>query len=224
MSRIALMVPHTDTTLEWDLQRALAGRYSVHTQRLWLDDVSETAEETMLRVEVPRAAAYLRPLAPDLLVFGCTSAGAIRGAAGDRRFTAWLAEAVDAPVVSAFGGVVRDLERRAGAAPVQLITPYTSALHARMAGALVDAGVRVTGGGCMGLSDDCAIGRVEPAAVTAFAAEQIGYDAAPAHLFVSCTNLRAAECADALAARLGLEVTTSNSAILARLNEHLGSA
>ena len=80
MRRIALILPNTDTTLERDLQARLGGAHGVHSERVWLETVTVDAEETMLREEVPRAARYLQPIRPDAAVFGCTSAGALRGA------------------------------------------------------------------------------------------------------------------------------------------------
>src|SRR5699024_10941898 len=81
--RIGLIIPHTDTTLEYDLQRELPSHYVIHTERMWLEDVSIESEKEMLENELPRAIRYLKQLKLDLVIFGCTSAGAINGAGGD---------------------------------------------------------------------------------------------------------------------------------------------
>jgi maleate isomerase len=217
--RIGLMTPHNDMTTEWDLQRVHAGTHVVHTQRLWLPEVSAAAEETMLREEVPRAAAYLDGVGADVVVFGCTSAGAIRGPEGEERFTAWLAERMGAPVVSAFASVRRVLARSAG--PVSIVTPYSTPLHTSVLDSFAAAGVSIRDGGCMGLDDDRRIGRVTPAQLIAFATERLASGPKPERVFISCTNLRAAECAETLERRLGCPVTSSNLAILDNLRPYL---
>lgn len=217
--RIGLMTPHNDMTTEWDLQCVHAGTHVVHTQRLWLPEVSAEAERTMLDAEVPRAAAYLDGLGLDVVVFACTSAGAILGAEGEARFTAWLAERMGAPVVSAFASVRNVLTRSAG--PVSIVTPYSTPLHTSVLDSLAATGVSVRDGGCMGLDDDRAIGRVTPDDLIAFVTDKLAAGPAPERVFISCTNLRAAECAETLERRLGCPVTSSNLAILDNLRPYL---
>lgn len=43
--RIALLIPHTDTTLETDLQCSFPTGYILHTHRMWLDEMGEAAEK-----------------------------------------------------------------------------------------------------------------------------------------------------------------------------------
>jgi len=217
--RIGLMTPHNDMTTEWDLQRVHGRAHAIHTARLWLPEVSADAEETMLREEVPRAAAYLDGIGADVVVFGCTSAGAIRGPDGEDRFTAWLAERMGAPVVAAFASVRHVLAR--SSASTHVVTPYGQTLHQSVLDSLAAAGIAVRDGGCMGLDDDRDIGRVTPAHLTAFVTDRLGAGTAPERVFISCTNLRAAECAETLEQRLGCPVTSSNLAILDNLRPYL---
>lgn len=217
--RIGLMTPHNDMTTEWDLQRVHAGTHVVHTHRLWLPEVSAAAERTMLDDEVPRAAAYLDGLGLDVLVFACTSAGAILGPEGEERFTAWLAERMGVPVVSAYASVRNVLMRAPG--PVSVLTPYSEALHRSVLDSFAAAGVSIRDGGSMGLDDDRQIGRVTPEQLIAFVTERLATGPKPERVFISCTNLRAAECAATLERRLGCPVTSSNLAILDNLQPHL---
>ena len=211
--RIGLVIPHTDTTLEWDLQRTFAGQASVHTARAFLAAVSDEAESRMLDEAVPEAVRLLAAIRPDLLVFGCTSAGALRGAEGDRTLAAALEAEVGCPVVSAFSAVLAALERRV-VGPVALFSPYTEGVQATMRRALEAAGISVVEAGTMGLADDSEIGRITPESVHAFVAGAETRIADAAGVFVSCTNLRAAECATPLEAALERPVITSNTAIL----------
>lgn len=211
--RIGLVIPHTDTTLESDLQRTFAGQASVHTARAFLAEVSDAAEARMLDEAVPAAARLLAAVRPDLLVFGCTSAGALRGADGDRALAADLEAEAGCPVVSAFSAVLAALDRRV-VGPVALFSPYTEGVQATMRCALEAAGLPVVEGGAMGLADDTEIGRIAPESVHAFVAGAAPRMAEAAGILISCTNLRAAECAAALEAELERPVVTSNTAIL----------
>jgi len=214
MKRVGLIIPHTDTTLEADLQRNLQARgFSIHSARVWLSEVTVDAEEAMLRNEVPRAVAYLRPIRPDIVVFGCTSAGAIRGIEGERAFRAWLASEFDCPIVSAFDSVTRRL-LAAGAGRVHVMTPYIRPVHESMLASLRAAGVTLNDAGCMGYDDDVAVGRLTPAEITQFVLDHAQNLVARDRLFLSCTNLRAAECADPIKWCMDCDVTSSNLAIL----------
>ena len=205
--RIALMIPHSDTTLEWDLQRVLGGGHSIHVERLWLAEVSADAEKRMLDQEVPRAAGYLEGLEPDVVVFGCTSAGALYGPNGEDAFRLELEDRMAAPVISAFGSVRRTLARQAGNETVGIVTPYPRDLHETVLDSLAAAGIVVVDVGCMGLSSDVDIGHVTPGSLIGFVRHQLERAPHPQRLFISCTNLRAAEAAEDLASRLDRPVT-----------------
>ncbi len=221
MNRIALIIPNTDTTLEADLQRSLRGNQSVHTQRVWLGRVTVEDEDAMLRDEVPRAVEYLRPIQPDTVVFGCTSAGALRGVNGEIDFCHWLETELGCPIVSAFGSVRRKLLDAGQAAPVWLITPYARRVHETMLDSLAEGGITVRDGGCMGVDDDVAVGRLTPEEIAKFVRGCVRHPAPEDRIFISCTNLRAHECAPGLARDLGCRVTSSNTAILESLNKLL---
>ena len=85
----ALLIPHTDRTLETDLQESVPGLI-LHTQRLRPEDVSGEAERRMVREELPGSLAYLVPAGPfDCAVFGCTSASVSNGRKGMERILAF---------------------------------------------------------------------------------------------------------------------------------------
>jgi len=221
MRRVGLIIPHTDTALERDLQRNLRGVDGVHTERIWLDTVTVEAEELMLRDEVPRAADYLGPIRPDVVVFGCTSAGALRGVEGENTFVEWLETTLECPVVSAFGSVRRHLFSGHGDANVWLVSPYVRAVHETMLRSLVSSGLAVRDGGSMGIENDTEVGNITPCEIKSFVVDRELAPAGGDCLFLSCTNLRAAECSESLSRRLGCHVTSSNLAILDALTRVL---
>jgi maleate cis-trans isomerase len=90
-----------------------------------------------------------------------------------------------------------------------------------MLGALEAAGLSLRDGGCMGIEDDLAVGLLEPDEIERFVLAQELTPGPGDRVFVSCTNLRVAECADSLSRRLGCTVTSSNLAILEALEPML---
>ncbi|MYC30160.1 MAG: hypothetical protein F4X65_08740, partial [Chloroflexi bacterium] len=77
--RVGLIVPSTNTVMEPDLYRNLPSGTTVHTSRMLLEgSVTIEAEEMMLDVYLPECARQIGTLQPDVVVFGCTSAGALR--------------------------------------------------------------------------------------------------------------------------------------------------
>ncbi len=213
--RIGLLVPHTDTTLEWDLQRAFAGQASIHTERIYLDSVSIAAEIRMVEHETPRALEYLRAIQPDVIVFGCTSAGALYGVEGEAAFTHGLGQSLGCPAVSAFGSVLAHL-RRLDVKRLALFTPYTTEVHAKVTASIRETGVEIVWEDWAGLERDEDIGNLDPSDIAA----RLGNAELPAGcdaLFASCTNLRIDEVATSVASTLGLPVFGSNTAIIAAL-------
>lgn len=217
--RVGLLIPHTDVTSEIDLLSMLPEDVSLHAQRVWLDDVTIEAEEKMLR-ELPGAAAYLKPVKPQVVVFGCTSAGALHGLPGDRKTAAMLEDEFCCPVVTAFQAVVQDLQGL-GTASLGLITPYVESLTYRVASSLEELGFKVVHASGMGEKEDVRIGAVLPKTIRSFVLKERERMRGADALLISCTNLRALECKEELEKEMGIPVVTSNAAVYSRLTEIL---
>ncbi len=209
----ALLIPHTDRTLETDLQASVPGLI-VHTQRMWLEDVSGEAERRMVQEELPGSLAYLLPAGPyDCAVFGCTSASVSNGREGMERIEAQVSETLHCPALSAFGAVLRQI-RAANAHRIAILTPYTGEVNAFFRAAMEQFGVSVTAIAGMGLLKDPEIAATTPGHILRFARAQAETLSRDAELcFVSCTNLRAAEIRGELSAALGIPVITTNQCI-----------
>lgn len=220
IKRIGLITPHTDMTSEYDLRRELPAHYIIHTERMWLEDVTIESEKKMLKEELPRAIAYLKPLKLDVVVFGCTSAGAIYGPKGDEEIVEQIAKETKCPVVSAYGAVNRLLQEVKGE-QVSVITPYIESVNDRVVDSLQEEGTTVSTSACMGLQNDIDIGSLTPEDIVQFALQQEEAMKDSDTLFLSCTNLRAVESLDELAAKLNMNVLSSNSAIIEEVKELL---
>ena len=213
--RIGLLVPHTDTTLEWDLQRTFAGQASIHTERLFLESVTIEAEIRMVEEETPRALEYLRSIRPDVIVFGCTSAGALYGVEGEAAFTRSLGESLGCPAISAFGSVLAHLQRLA-VRRLALFTPYPDSVHTKVAASIRETGVEIVWEDWADLERDEDIGNLDPSDLASRLGAANLPDGCDA-FFASCTNLRIDEVASSVATALGVPVFGSNTAIITAL-------
>lgn len=209
--RVALLVPSSNTVMEPDFVRELPTGATVHAARMLLRDVTADAEARMLDDHVLPAAERVATLDPDLTVFGCTSAGALRGHAADAALTARIGEITRAPAVSVIQAVRSALET-VGGSTIAVATPYTADVAEHVVARVADLG-RVVAVANLGLVDNREIGAVEPADITDFVVRELGTAAADV-VFVSCTNFRAAEALDDIRAATGSAATTSNVAVL----------
>jgi len=75
--RIGLIVPSSNTVMEPDFHRQIGRTAIVSTTRIFLEDVTREEELRMLDNDLPNAAELIRTTAPDVVIFGCTSAGAL---------------------------------------------------------------------------------------------------------------------------------------------------
>jgi maleate isomerase len=215
MKELALIIPHTDTTLERDLRRFLPKEYILHTQRIWLEAVSEAAEKHMVSVELPKSIDYLSGITNyDGAIFGCTSASAVYGKTGLQNLEKLLRDSFACPGISAFGAVLEKLAA-VNSNTIALFTPYTNVVNQMMKKSMDSFGINTLVCFGMGLTDDLAIAQVNPETIESFVRNHM--DQLPPEIetiFISCTNLRAFEIKDTIASMTGLPTITSNSAIV----------
>ena len=204
--RVALLVPSSNTVMENDLHAALPkNQFTVHTDRMYLVETTREAEQRMIEQFAPSAAGDLGTLEPDVLVFGCTSAGSLFGLDYDAKVCRELGERAGWPAGPAPRPPLKS--RR-----LAVITPYNEDLT-RSVAAAVSAGREIVCAHGMGITNNVALADPAPADIVAFARGKLAgqkFDG----LFVSCTNFRAYEARAALAEALGVRVVTSNSAVI----------
>lgn len=219
MHRVGLMVPASNTVMEPDLVSGLAGFATVHTARMWLDEpVSRKSEVKMLDEETLPAARMLSPIATDVTIFGCTSAGSIRGMTADATLREQVGELTRSPVIGVMDSIAWRL-RRLSAHSISLLTPYPPAVTDAVADGLEDMGFRVASRYGMDVSHNRNVARIPPAAIVT-AAEEASSTATQA-LVVACTNLRSYEAREAISARTGLAAITALSAVIDRTRDIL---
>jgi len=220
LARVGLIVPSSNTVMEPDFTRALDGVASVHAARMHLGDpVTTDGERTMLEGHATPAARDLGTLEPDLVVFGCTSAGSLLGRAGDEELRGGLAAQTGSPVLGILDAIGNSL-REVGAQRISVFTPYADELTAIVAGGLSEDGFDVAGADGLGLRDNVAVGRVEPAMIVRGA--RAAFVPRSEAMAIACTNFRALEVREELERDLGVPVVTANSAALDAVRRTMG--
>jgi len=211
--RVGLLVPSSNTVMEPDLWRALPPGATLHTGRMYLEDTTPEGENRMLDEHVIPPARDLATARPDLIVFGCTSAGALRGNDYDAELCRRISDLSGVPTVSVIASVRRSIAA-SGARRVGVVTPYVDALNQRIKESVEADGVEVAAIAGLGISDNFEIAAVPGEEIVDFAERSLrGLDVDLA--FVSCTNFPAVRVLPELERRLGLPVVTSNQAAIA---------
>lgn len=216
--RVALLVPSSNRVMENDLHGALPKtKFTVHTDRMYLVETTREKEIEMIERFAPQAAADLGTAHPDVLVFGCTSAGSLFGLDYDAKICRELGAKAGCEGIGVISSVARALQRQ-GAKRLAVLTPYNEDLTASVAKA-AGAGREVVCAFGMGITDNAALADPTPEDIVSFARQKLqGHDFDG--LFVSCTNFRALEAREALQDAFKTSVVTSNSAIIDTLREY----
>jgi maleate isomerase len=220
--RVGLLVPSSNTVMEPDFWRALPPAATLHTGRMYLEDTTPEGESRMLDEHVLPAARDLATARPDLIVFGCTSAGALRGNQYDANLCRRISDLSGVPTVSVIASV-RQAITASGARQVGVVTPYVDALNQRIRESVEADGVAVAGIAGLGISDNFEIATVPQERIVDFA-ERTLRDLDIDLAFVSCTNFPAVAALPELERRLGLPVVTSNQAAIAAVLRLLAAA
>ena len=210
--RIGLIVPSSNTVMEPDFHRHLGPEALVSTARIFLEDVTRDAELRMLEDDLPRAIKLIRTTAPDVVVFGCTSAGALGTLAHDDAIGEIIEKGAGVRAVTVLRAVLTHL-RAIRPRRLVVFTPYVEDLTSSIASSLAEAGCPPVKAKGMGIQANLEIGRVSPSEILSFVESQIE-GCAPDCVFLSCTNWRAIEAIDPLHRKLRIPIVTSNQAAI----------
>jgi maleate isomerase len=218
-ARVGLIVPSSNTVAEVDFYRHLPTGASLHTARMYLDEVTTQDEAVMLDEHLPGALRDLATTRPDVVVFACTSAGMLRGNDYEEQLLARIGQRTAARPISVAAAVRKAIATR-GAQRVGVFTPYVDELNDKIRASLEEEGLAVAAVHGMGITANLEIGAVEPERIAEFASET--FDRAGIELlFVSCTNFRALEARERIEQNLEIPVVTSNHAALEAVSDRL---
>lgn len=219
--RVGLLIPSSNTVMEVDFYRCLPPAATVHTGRMYMEATTVEGEEAMLDQYTLPAARDVATAKPDLVVFGCTSAGALRGNAYDAELCRRISDVTGKPTVSVIESV-RSRLAALEARRIAVLTPYIEELNVRIKASVEDDGIEVASIHGMGISVNFNLALVAPREILAFAREKLGPRPQVDALFISCTNYQAVATLPQLRQAYDLPVVTSNQAALEAVGHTLG--
>lgn len=212
--RVGLLVPSSNTVMEVDFYRHMPESVTVHTGRMYMEATTVKGEEEMLDDHALPTAKDVGTAKPDVVVFGCTSAGALRGNAYDKDLCRRISDVTGKPTVS----VIESVRYKLGQLKVRktvVLTPYIDDLNVRIKASVEDDGIEVLSIHGMGISVNFDLALVEPTKILEFAREKLGTQPRADALFISCTNFQAVAALPELRKLYdGIPIVTSNQAAL----------
>ncbi|SFN36173.1 maleate isomerase [Roseovarius lutimaris] len=208
--RLGVILLSTDETLEYEARQVIGARdvNLLHTRIPARADV--TPEDLRLMApEMTRTAALL-PKDLSAVAYACTSGATIIGSEN----VASLINAAhpDTAVTNPLVAVIAAL-KALGVTRIAMVTPYVAEVTRPMCAILAAEGIEVVSEVSFGQKEDWTVARITEGSTEAAmlaAAKVEGVEA----VFASCTNLRTFGIIDAVEARLGLPVISSNQALI----------
>ncbi len=220
--RLGLIIPSSNSVMEVDFYRNMPPDISLHVARMYLHDTTVTGEEEMLDIHFPRALKDLATVIPHAVVFGCTSAGALRGNAYDQELCRRIGEVANCHAVSTIASA-RDALKGRGIKRAVVVTPYIDSLNERIKASLEADGLEVALIAGLGIDYNFAIADVKPDEIISLVVKTIAGQKIDG-IFISCTNFRGMEVRGHIEQLTGLPVVASNQAVLEHALKVLGQA
>lgn len=210
IQRIGLLIPSTNTVMERDFRTHLPNGWILAGSRMSLTEVTPAGEARMLDESVLPAARLLAAVHPGVVVFGCTSAGVLRGALYQKELMMQISQSTGAPTVGVMDAVKDNLHRE-GVKRLVVATPYLESLNEPIRVSLETEGFRVLRIVGLGISENERIAAVSRSQILKLA-DQCVKALSPDALFFSCTNFPVWEMLEELEKTFSIRAITSNQA------------
>jgi len=218
-TRLGLIVPSSNTTMETELPEMFARRtqvmpeerFTFHSSRMRMQEVTAEALLAMDR-DSNRCAVELADAEVDALAYACLVAIMSQGpgthlAAEERLGRVAREEGCDVPVISSAGALVRALSAM-GAKRISIVTPYVPELTKTVVEYIEDAGVEVLDFVSLGVADNCAVGRLDPVNLPEIASG-LKIDGCDAVVLSACVQMPSLAAIPEAEARLELPVLSA---------------
>lgn len=203
--KLGFIVPSWNTVIEYEVWRMMPPGVSVHTARIPHTADTEAAFARMGE-EAPYAAETLAHASVDAICYACTAGSFFRGPSYDRELAGRLAAATGRPVVTMAGSLV-EAAHALGLNQLAVAAPYEPWLLDLLTNYLEASGFSILK--ARGLGHQANV-LYPPQKALDLAME--AWDPGADGLVISCGNFRTLEMLDAIEARLGRPVVTSNQA------------
>jgi maleate isomerase len=220
-SRIGLIVPSSNTTMETELPElfrrqteATGHRYTFHSARAEMKQVNR--EELLAMVgKAADCATAVSDADVDVIAYACLVAVMAQGPGAHKESEQVITEAAranghPAEVVSSAGALVRSLQA-IGAQRVAIVTPYMAPLTQMVREYIEAEGVEVVDAVALEVPDNLAVGRLDPEALPAIA-RGLRREGADAVVLSACVQMPSLAAVQRVEDELGLPVITAATA------------
>jgi len=230
-TRIGLIVPSSNTTMETELpelfrrQQASTGHaYTFHSARATMKNVN--TEELLAMVgKASDCARAVSDADVDVIAYACLVAVMAQGHGAHRESEDVISKAAaenghPAAVVSSAGALVRSLAA-IGAQRVAIVTPYVPALTKLVTDYIEGEGISVLDSVALGVDDNLAVGRLNPARLPALARD-LSREGADAIVLSACVQMPSLAAVQLVEDELGLPVLSAATATAYETLQALG--
>jgi maleate isomerase len=225
--RIGQIVPSSNTTMETEIPAMLTARdelfpnerFTFHSARMRMMHV--TPEELKkMDVDSDRCALELSDARCDVLAYACLVAIMCQGPGYHRVSEARLKQAVEGngaptPIISSAGALVEGVKTM-GFKRVAIITPYMKPLTQQVVDYIQSEDIEVTDSMSLEVSDNLAVGRLDPMNLIGHA-DRLDISKADAVVLSACVQMPSLPAIQAVEDRLGKPVLSAATSTVYRI-------
>ena len=210
MSRIGLLVPSSNTTVEPEFYRALPPGVTLHVARLFLTQISTDAILGIVQ-DLETQSRGLASADVDVIVLGATAPSFLKGLGYDRELIARIEAATGKRATTTSTALVAAL-RHVGASRIVLGAAYDDRVNAIAQAFLEANGIEVLAARGLGMVDNLAVGRLGSDSAYELARKIDRPDAEA--IVLACTNWKTMDAIERLERELGKPVISTTQASL----------
>ncbi|MGS0685134.1 maleate cis-trans isomerase family protein [Nakamurella sp. GG22] len=216
--RIGLIVPSSNVTMETEVPELLGRRperFTFHSARMRMTTVSAEALAAM-DAGSDRCAVELADAQCDVLAYACLVAVMAAGPGAHLRSADRLrAASGGTPVVTSAGALIDGITAL-GARRVAMIAPYAPPLTAKVVDYLAHAGIEVVDAISLNVTDNRAVGRLDPQQLVTLT-DRLDLTNADAVVLSTCVQMPSLAAIEAAEQRTGLSTLSAATATVRSL-------
>jgi len=210
VSRIGLLVPSSNTTVEPEFYHALPPGVTLHVARLFLTQIAPEAILSIVQ-DLETQSRGLASADVDVIVLGATAPSFLKGLGYDRELIARIEAATGKRATTTSTALIAAL-RHLGASRVVLGAAYDDRVNAIAQAFLEANGMEVLAARGLGMVDNLAVGRLGSDSAYELARRIDRPDAEA--IVLACTNWKTMDAIERLERELGKPVISTTQASL----------
>jgi len=214
-ARIGVIVPSTNTTVEYEFAKMAPEGVSIHAARMYNPETNDPKLKADALIKMgenaKEAAKELSSIKPALIAFCCTSGSFVKGKGHDKEIVKEIEEVSGVPAITTTTAVVEAL-KAFGKKRIVMATPYNQEIADKEEIFLENeiSGLKIAHTKNLGIVSALEKGNLFPS--SAYQAVKEITDEKTELAFISCTAWRTIEVLSLLETDLGIPVISSNQA------------